>query len=300
LSSKNSVQFKISILRKLVVYILPVAIPFFMISCKTDAENANDVLNTAMRMEEAQGEHPAQEDGKLLIQNSAYTDPVKKVPTQEELIKMYKVKTVKEIYSAGWTLSTYDNKGNLISTESDGLSKHNYSYVFDTKGRVIKETRKLNDIAIVKEFEYNADGKLIRESFTPSDEKTEVTTYEYDKKLKTRTETSSTGVEKEFYDNRGLRVRFESYGEKGDLMSYGEAKYDEKGLKVSEKSSLLGKTMDDVYQYNENGQVISLYRTGPFAINKSYEYNRIGLMISSRTTGGYAADESTYEYTFYE
>lgn len=287
-------------MRKLFNYILQITILFFVASCKSDVDKANEVLNSAMQMEKAQTTQPKQDNGKLSIQNSEYTSLVKKAPTQEELIKKYKVKTVKETYNSGWSISTYNKNGNLIATESDYSGKKTYSYEFDKKGQITKEKMKSADgTVIVRKFEYNEEGKLISKSFNSGDGKTSITKIAYNTELNTRTESSSTGIDKEFYDNRGLRVRFESWDENGKLVGSGEAKYNEDGLKVSETSTIMGMSVNDVFEYNENAQILKLSRSGVLGVYFLYDYNTKGLISSSKNIKGQNEEETMYEYTFY-
>ena len=286
---------------KLFNHILLITILPVVVSCQSNRNKANEVLNNAIQMEKAQNEKPEQDSGKLSIQNSTDTGLVKKAPSQEELIKKHKVKSVKETYSSGWLLSTYDKNGSLISTESDYGGKKTFSYEFDKKGQVVKEKTRLSDgSTITRKFTYNEAGKLISKTFATSDDKkVSVTSFEYNTRLNTRTESSSTGTDKEFYDNRGLRVRFESYDENGKLVGSGEATYDENGLKASESSTVMGMKVNDVFEYNENAQLLNQHRTGMLDVYFVFEYNEKGLISRSKNIKGYNEDLTVYEYRYY-
>lgn len=290
---------------KWLTYILLIVAGSFAASCQSDTDMANDVLNTAIQMEKARQEgslnnSPASDSAKLPIQNSAFTGPVKKAPSQEELILTHKVKTIKQTYENGWVVSTYDKKGNKISEESDYSGKKTYSYEFDKQKRVTKEKTKYKDgTTFIMTYEYNEDGKLITKTFTDSEGKASVTKMEYDPKLNTRTEISSTGADKEFYDNRGLRVRFESYDENHKLMGSGEAKYNEEGLKINETASIMGMSTNDVFEYNENGQLLKQHRTGILDVYFIFSYNEKGLITNHKNIKNQKEEETEYTYTYY-
>ncbi len=296
-----SSPLKFILMRTLFNSILLTTLLSFIVSCKSDTELANEVLNTAIQMDKVQNNQPKQDSGKLSIQNSDYTTPVKKAPTQEELIKKYKVKTVKEIGDSGWLLTTYDKKGNKLMEESDYLVKKTFSYEFDKNNQIIQEKTKHKDgITFIKKYEYDKMGKLISKSFTNDDDgKTSFTKFEYNTDLNTCMESSSSGIDKEFYDNRGLRVRFESYDESKKLVGSGEAKYDEDGLKISETSSVMGMDVVDKFEYNENGQLLKLNRTGILGVYFLYEYNEKGLISNTNTIKNQTEDKVIYKYTFY-
>src|SRR4051812_24072984 len=89
------------------------------ISCQSGASKANEVLSNAIQTEKRINDKPESASGKLSIQNSIYNEPIKKVLTQDELIKKHKVKTVKETGSSGWQISTYDENGRKVKEESN-------------------------------------------------------------------------------------------------------------------------------------------------------------------------------------
>lgn len=273
-----------------------------LVSCKSDTEKANEVLSYAMKLQEHQNGSPASDTGQLAIQHSIYTGPVKKAPTQEELIKKYRVKSVKQTYSNGWFIANYDKKGNKISEESDYSGTRTFTYEFDKEGNVTKEKTKYKDgTSTTITYKYNEEGKLISRTYTGSDGKASETRFEYNNALNTRSESSDLGVDREFYDNRGLRVRFESFDEKGKLVGSGEAQYDEEGLKTSENGMIMGMSNYDTYsRYNEAGQLLEMHRTGLVDVYFYYEYDDRGLKTSEKNVKGYTEDETKYEYTFYK
>ncbi|MCD6067676.1 MAG: wapA [Bacteroidetes bacterium] len=280
------------------IILMPVVV--CAVSCQSDTDKANEVISLAMEMEKAQNASPSADSCQLYIQHSAYTGPVKKAPTQEELIKKHKIKTVKQIYTDGWSIATYDKKGNMVSEESDYSGKKTYTYEFDTNGKVTKEKMKYKDGTITTQiYKYDEEGRLISRSYTGSDGKTSVTSFGYNGALNTRIESSDLGIDKEFYDNRGLRVQFESYDEKGKLMGSGNAQYDENGLKISETATIMGLHTKDVIEYNEAGQLLKQHRTGLVDAYFIYEYNDKGLIISYKNIKGANEDETRYEYVFY-
>lgn len=272
----------------------------FAVSCRSDTDRANQVLNDAFQMDQAQVPAPAGDSMQLPVQRSAFTGPVKHVPKQEELLVSAKVKSVRQVYEDGWSLSVYDQKGHKTSEESDYSGKKTYSYKFDSQGRVVHEKTKYKDGTVfTTEYTYNKDGKLIKRTFTDSDGKASVTEIEYDTLRNTRTERSSTGTDKEFYDNRGLRVRFESYDDNNKLVGYGEATYDEDGLKMSETAFILGMETHDEMTYNEKGQLLKQHRTGILDVYFRFEYNDRGLKTSEKTVKAGKEEETVYEYHYY-
>lgn len=301
----NKQQFFCILKSKWVVYTSLIVAGSLLSSCQSDTEMANDVLNTAIQMENARQEgllnnEPATDSVKLPIQHSTFTDPVKKAPSQEELIIAHKVKTVKQTYEGGWSIATYDKKGNKVSEESDYSGKTTYTYEFDKNNRVTKEKTKYKDgMTFMLTYKYNDEGKLITKTFTDSEGKPSVTMMEYNPKLDTRTETSSTGVDKEFYDNRGLRVRFESYDENHKLMGAGEAKYNKEGLKVNEVASIMGMSTNDEFEYNERGQLLKQHRTGILDVYFIFEYNEKGLITNHKNIKNQREEETVYTYTYY-
>ncbi len=288
-------------MRKILTHTLLISMLALFVSCKSDQTKAIEVLDAAIAMDQGQGIVADGSGKKLPIQNSAYSGPIKKAPSQEELIKKFKVKTVKETYPGGWSISTYDQKGNVIAEESDYSGKRTYSYAYDRNGNVIEEKTKHNDGSTsVRKYAYDDKGRLISKSFTSDmEEYNSVTGFVYDDVLNTRTESSSTGKDKEFYDNRGLRVRFESYGEKGKLVGFGDVKYDEDGLRISETGSLYGMPVKDVFEYNENAQPIKQHRTGMVDVDILFEYNAKGLLTKSTNIRGQQVEETVYAYTFH-
>lgn len=272
----------------------------FAVSCRSDTDKANQVLNDALQMDQSLIPAPTGDSMRLPIQSSSYTGPVKQVPKQEELIVSAKVKSVRQVYEGGWSLSAYDKKGHKTSEESDYSGKKTYSYTFDSEGRVAQEKTRYKDGAtFTMDYNYNKDGKVIKKTFTDSDGKASVTEIEYDTLRNTRTERSSTGIDKEFYDNRGLRVRFESYDDKDKLVGYGEATYNEDGLKMNETAFIMGMKSYDELKYNEKGQLLEQHRTGILDVYFRFEYNEQGLKTSERTVKGGKEEETVYEYKYY-
>lgn len=286
---------------KLVNSIVPITILFVILSCQSDTNKANEVLKQSLQMDKFTIKKQEQDNQqKLSIQVSEYTDPVKKAPSQEELIKQYKVKTVKEIGNSDWYIRTYDRKGNMIVKESSNFGKETYSYEFNKKGLIVKQKTKFKDgDSVVVTYEYNDEGSLIRKSVINSSGKTNATTFEYNAKLNIYTESSSTGIEKEFYDNRGLRVRFESYDEKGKLVGSGEARYDKNGLKTSESGTIMGVRVYDEFEYNERAQLRQQHRTGILDVYFIIEYDAKGLKKRYKKIQGGKEETTTYKYTFY-
>ncbi len=281
-------------------YLWSLAAGSLMLSCQSAADRDRQVLNDAMQLNQSAGMIPAGDSMQLPIQSSPYTGPVKSVPKQEELIAGCRVKSVRQTYEGGWSLSVYDKKGHKLSEETDYSGKKTYTHKFDSEGRVVQEKTKYKDgTAFTTDYSYNDEGKLIRKTFTDSDGKASVTEIEYNAALNTRTERSSNGVDKEFYDNRGLRVRFESYDDKEKLIGYGEATYNEAGLKQSETAFIMGMNTHDEMKYSEKGQLLEQHRTGILDVYFRFEYNEKGLKISEKTIKGGKEEETLYEYRYH-
>jgi YD repeat-containing protein len=271
-----------------------------MLSCQSSADRDRQVLKDALQSGQAAGNMPAGDSMQLPIQQSPYTVPVRPVPKQEELIAACRVKSVRQTYEGGWSLTRYDKKGYKLSEESDYSGKKTYSHKLDDKGRLVQERTTYKDGTVyTTEYSYNEEGKLIRRTFTDSEGKASVTEIEYNAFLNTRTERSATGVDKEFYDNRGLRVRFESYDDKDKLMGYGEALYNEEGLKQSETAFIMGMNTHDEMKYNEKGQLLEQHRTGILDVYFRFEYNEKGLKTREKTVKNGREEETLYEYTYY-
>jgi hypothetical protein len=269
-------------------------------SCRSDTDRMNEVLSQAMQMQEAKETLTSSDTGLLASQISDYTDPVKAVPTQEELMKKHGVKEVKASYSSGWSVTKYDKKGNKISEESDYSGKKTYTYEFDKNGKAIKEICKYKDgTKTVFNYVYNDEGKMISRSYKSDDTTNSVTTFEYDKRLNTRTERNKYGYDKEFYDNRGSRVRFESYDDQGKLVGSGTARYNKEGLKTNETASIMGLKTNDEFEYNQAGQLLQMHRTGIIDVYFIFEYNAKGLKTCEKNVKSGTEDKTTYEYKFY-
>jgi YD repeat-containing protein len=273
-----------------------------LVACKSDTEKASEVLNYALKLQGSKNLSPASDSGQLAIQHSIYTSPVKKVPTQEELIKKYKVKSVKQTFTGGWYMATYDRNGIKISEENDYSGKKTFTYEYDKDGRVTKEKTKYKDgTSTSLTYKYNEEGKLISRTYSGTDSKSSETQFVYNKALNTRSEYSDLGVDKEFYDNRGLRVRFESFDENAKLLGSGEAQYNEEGLKTSESGMIMGMSSQDNYsRYNEAGQLLEMHRTGLADVYFLYEYNDKGLLILEKNEGGTTSGETKFEYTYFK
>lgn len=287
-------------MQRKITYTLLIALFLSAIACKSDRVQAQVVIDAAMQMDHPQKNFTNEKSEEPSMQNATQSDPVKKEPTQEELIKQYKVKTVKETYPTGWAISTYDRNGILVATETDYWAKRTYNYTYDQNGNVIEEKSKSEDgITWLIKYTYDEKNRRLSRSFTSSDGLDGVEEYAFDDVLNIRTESSSSGMEKEFYDNRGLCVKIETYDEKGELISAGESKYDADGLKISEDFSILRMQMHDVFEYNENAQVLKQHRTGGMNVDFLFEYDEKGLMTKYKKVKDNEEEVTTYAYTFY-
>ncbi len=301
MSCQKNTRYRLYILKsRCFAYLWPLAAGSLMLSCQSATDRDRQVLNDAMQLNQVADVIPASDSMQLPIQHSPYTGAVKSVPKQEELITGCRVKSVRQTYEGGWSLSMYDKKGHKLSEENDYSGKKIYTHKFDSEGRVVQEKTKYKDgTTFTMDYSYNDEGKLIRKTYTDSDGKVSVTEIEYNAVLNTRTERSSTGVDKEFYDNRGLRVRFESYDDKEKLIGYGEATYNEDGLKQNETASIMGMNTYDELKYNEKGQLLEQHRTGILDVYFRFEYNEKGLKTSEKTIKSGKEEETLYEYSYH-
>lgn len=293
-------------------YSFLIAIIVIVYSCKSDVQKANETINQAIEMDSYYKKKndsnpkealPIQRE-KLPEQISEYTNPVKKIATQEELIKKYKVKTSTTRSDAILEIMFYDKKGDLIKMEYSSKSynsKVKYSYRYDSQGRKIKEIRmydtgKFSSVV----YEYNEDNKIIQKTLTSMSGETDVYTYDYNIELNTMISDISDVRSKEFYDNRGLCVKALSYDRTGKLISNEAFTYDENGWKIG-KISTVGNTKQLLrFENDKNGRVLQMHRTGLFDASWFYTYNEKGLLIESRTLKKGKETVKKTEYTFYE
>jgi len=140
----------------------------------------------------------------------------------------------------------------------------NLEYIFDKSGRILNFKNKAAEFGCEYTYEYDADGNLIKNSFSDMIGNC-VYTYEYDSDFKLISETH-----KEELDYYKL-----------------EYKYDKKGNLISRKNTNLktGKSKTDVkYTYDKNGRKLSCTDTYGSKIVEKYKYNKKGFLTSFTQT----------------
>jgi hypothetical protein len=306
-------EIKKIIMKKLFNYSIAIGLSIFCYSCQSKTNKMEETIALGMLMQEAKEEGTPndlrklipQQTSKLSIQTSTFTNPITPPVSEEELILKNKVKTKKVYYaSSSIHLFFYDKKGYIIKEEAhdgDSITVKNYNYEFGENDKLLKETAIYENgkIDYIREYEYNEDGKQVMYTFTSESGEISVTKSYYDTELNTMMEQDKYGLEKEFYDNRGLRVKADSYDEKGKLMGVVESQYNKEGLKTSESTSVMGMEMKDVFEYNDMGQIVKLYRKGLVDVSWSYTYNKQGLVTRFVSAKGARKDTTHYEYTYY-
>lgn len=139
------------------------------------------------------------------------------------------VKTVKTYNSEviGTTVYSYDESGRLISSESDYES---YNYSYDQAGNLVREELMSNGTTRVSTYEYDSEGRLIKESYDSGS--LIVREYLYDKNgnlcKKTNISKAGTARLETVFDANGRPKKRTNIGNNGDYFTY-RFKYDKYG-----------------------------------------------------------------------
>jgi hypothetical protein len=227
-------------------------------------------------------------------------------PKQEDLIKIHKVKTKTEISKEDdeMTITHYSTSGEILKviTRYLGVTKEtDYSYEYDNLGNVIleKATKKDDGSTVTTHYTYNDQNKVIICKKTYSDGDVSYTNTYYDDITNSYIEENNLGVDKFFLNELGLRVHFLAYDDDYKVMGFATSTYNEKGLKISEESSMMGLKMKDTFTYNEKGQLLKAYRKTLIEATWEYTYDERGLETSYKNKNPSLTSSYIYVYEFY-
>ena len=157
---------------------------------------------------------------------------------------------------SSWTTYKYDDKGNVISSESyysSGKNKHkstSYTLEYDEKDRLIKKKLTYG----WEEYEYDNSGNLIKETTYESNYSIRsMRKYEYDKSGNKIKCSYYTGEKldcsyKYEYDNSNNLIKETEYDSKGTSVNWTKYEYNEKGLEIKSTSSS-GAWSESEYSY---------------------------------------------------
>ena len=161
-----------------------------------------------------------------------------------------------------WEKYEYDEKGNVIRTEShysSGKNKYNYkeyTLEYDQNDRLIKKTSKgKNGSSGWVEYEYDKSGNLIKETeYELNYSIRSMRKYEYDKSGNMIKESFYTGETLDYsykyeYDKSNRLIKETKYDNKGTSVEWKKYEYDEKGLEIKCTYSN-GAWSESVYSYN--------------------------------------------------
>ena len=195
------------------------------------------------------------------------------VPTQEELIKQHRVKTKTTIYEEGSSINYYDENGMVVKwVDLDDTTTYEvYFYHWNEKEELTRKvTRYSNGESITRGYVYDEKGRVIVETYTNADLETSYKNFYYDDVLNTIIELNEYGIDKQFLNEDGLRVHFDSYDDTYRLMGVVKTTYSEKGLAIEENSELMGIRLKDSFEYNDLGQLLKKERSG--IVNATFQF----------------------------
>ncbi len=180
-------------------------------------------------------------------------------------------------------ISEYNIYGDVIRYVSPWGEEDNYEaeyeYEFDAEGRVIKSTEYVDgEVYCRTEYEYDADGRLVRETIYIGEEVSRIYEYnEYGDLVKnTFVPADRVFEDKYVYDANGKPISSDSFVD-GELDFHTEYEYDEHG-------NLIKKTCSDDEGTNWNNYVIE------------YEYDDNGNLLKSTQQLQNGTVVSEYEY----
>lgn len=236
-------------------------------------------------------------------QDRKYTN-VLDVPEQEELIKKFRVKTMKKLFDDGdWNLDYYDERGLLIKREKFAYGEMNvdtHEYLLDSNGNVLMDRIKDNDtLRSTRYYAYDEHNRLIVEGFKYKDEEMTFKNRYYNDELGIVIEVDEYGMERTFLDSQGSYVKLESFDELGKLVGSARAEFNERGLKIREHSNAMGIKIVDEYTHNERGQELFVTRETLIHVEWEYQYNDYGLEIYKWLKNHLGETTDTIEYTYY-
>ncbi len=175
---------------------------------------------------------------------------------------------------------TYDENNNLLTERligADGQNNGEYTYTYDTEGRLVKEVQCLFGHTTTIDYTYNAEGKLLTERWDSGEGSWYVWEYTYpDSNTEKKVYSSDTTTNYEeittVYDAGGNILRVNALQE-------GEFYYEQE------------------FTYDERGNVLTSYDSfGDIRVTNTYDAD--GKLIAAKSTGEYYDDkwEATYTY----
>jgi len=170
--------------------------------------------------------------------------------------------------SGSWTLSEYDDWGNLLiqqSYRSDGSKGGRYEYTYDENGLMLTQKYFSADGTLFSEYTYTYDDtdRLIKETYKYS-ENDYLYEYSYSDdgsecRMNTYNHGELTGYTIDRFNSDGLMIERNSY-KADDAWRYRKTcEYDEQGRLVLEwnyDSNELQADYDVIYTYDENGLLV--------------------------------------------
>lgn len=234
-------------------------------------------------------------------------------PTQEELIKKYKVKQRRTDFekTGSWGFSNYDTTGLLIEFEY-----HDEKYKQDVRSTIRYELNQKGDILKKTKTEYKKDGK-------PDPLGETVSTYQYNEdgnilkitEIKSNNNQDST-ISQYQYDDQGREVRFTRSSKYNSEMS--EFEYDQYGniqTKVvdNQKTTILYNELDLVekeitysrtgevyttttYEYNTRGDCTKVETAGAVSGTTKRTFNTNGQMLTRKVSSSFGSSDITQSY----
>ncbi|NOT50687.1 MAG: hypothetical protein HOP10_05375 [Chitinophagaceae bacterium] len=191
-----------------------------------------------------------------------------------------------------------------LDTYGNVIMKCNWQY--DPGGRRIKTSLYWNDTLVhTKMFEYNKEGKMIRETKNPTfGNDPDLIIYSYDEKG------NRTMVDKRFTDSRANNKELSDYDSSGNLISYTYLPQDEKNnVKIvrvfDDRKKVIGQTRYHAgiiynrysYKYDDKGNELEMdvYNESekvPYHITWKYEFDRNGNWIRRTRFGNGVPDDN--------
>ncbi len=188
-------------------------------------------------------------------------------------------RTTSIVYSDGTSeKNEYDNNNNLIKTTD--RSGNYVSYVYNSDGLVVKETRSIDGAS--RSYEYNENNDVVK--FTDYDGKSTVSTYGEKGNLVSTTDKNG-NTEKYAYDEKHRVISTTDKNGNTTKFTYGD-------IWASSVTDANGNTAE--YYYNGRGQVVSTVN----ALNETTRYmydaagRKIGVQYEDGTTETYSYDKS--------
>lgn len=191
----------------------------------------------------------------------------------------------------------YDILGKLVSSTSySSVTALTVTSEYDDNENKTKETTldRNSGETILREYEYDHDGHLIKTTQTASALTIVIQEAEYDRngnQLETKTYNSDGSISTwhEYgYDSMGNETKHISYNSDGSIGSWIEREYDNDGKIIKETSYHSDGSIDfeNEYQYNDHGDPVTFSQdAGGLAVGANYEYDEDGNKIKETGLG---------------